>query len=322
MGTPVTSNENQPAPVISPFVKAFAGSIGGLAEAACLQPIDVIKTRLQLDSVQQYKGVADCGRQIIAQEGVKSLWKGLTPFSINLTAKYALRMGTNAVYQGFLRDESGQLSQGRRLLSGLMAGVTEAMVVVTPMEVIKIRMQAQRGTGAGLKYTSPIQCASLIVKEEGFRALWNGATPTIMRNGTNQMCLFWAKHNLDRLLWKKKDGDGMRLTPGQSMTSGFVAACLGPVATGPFDVAKTRIMAQLKSDGPPRYRGFFHALMTIPREEGLRAMWKGLLPRLMRIPPGQAIVWMVSDQITGYLEKKALDEQGRRVTSTVSPATP
>ena len=48
-------------------------------------------------------------------------------------------------------------------------------------------------------------------------------------------------------------------------------------------------MAQQKAaDGSQRYRGFLHALVTIPREEGLRAMWKGLLPRLMRIPPGQA----------------------------------
>ena len=59
-------------------------------------------------------------------------------------------------------------------------------------------------------------------------------------------------------------------------------------------------MAQQKeADGSKRYRSFLHALVTIPREEGLRAMWKGLTPRLMRIPPGQAIVWAVSDQITG-----------------------
>ena len=37
-------------------------------------------------------------------------------------------------------------------------------------------------------------------------------------------------------------------------------------------------------------------------------MWKGLLPRLLRIPPGQAIVWGVSDQITGYFERRHKDE--------------
>lgn len=37
-----------------------------------------------------------------------------------------------------------------------------------------------------------------VVKEDGVRGLWAGAAPTIMRNGTNQMCLFWAKNNFDR----------------------------------------------------------------------------------------------------------------------------
>ena len=48
--------------------------------------------------------------------------------------------------------------------------------------------------------------------------------------------------------------------------------------------------------------GFFDALLRIPREEGLLAMYKGLLPRLMRIAPGQAIVWTVNDQIVGFFE--------------------
>ena len=43
------------------------------------------------------------------------------------------------------------------------------------------------------------------------RGLWAGAAPTIMRNGTNQMCLFWAKNNFDRLLWGKE----VRFRPSQ-----------------------------------------------------------------------------------------------------------
>ncbi len=68
-----------------------------------------------------------------------------------------------------------------------------------------------------------------------------------------QMCLFWAKHNMDQVLWDKHEGDGKILTPGQSMASGFSAACLGPVATGPFDVIKTRLMAQSKT-GTIKYK--------------------------------------------------------------------
>ena len=70
--------------------------MGGIAEAVCLQPIDVIKTRLQLDNKGRYSGVYNCGSTIARTEGVKSLWKGLTPFAANLTLKYALRFTTNS----------------------------------------------------------------------------------------------------------------------------------------------------------------------------------------------------------------------------------
>ena len=66
-----------------------------------------------------------------------------------------------------------------------------------------------------------------------------------MRNGTNQMCLFWAKNNFDGLFFGKEEGDGRVLKPWQSMLSGFSAACLGPVATGPFDVFKVCNASQM-----------------------------------------------------------------------------
>ena len=195
----------------------------------------------------------------------------------------------------------------------------------------------------------PFHAVSVILKEEGLRGLWSGATPTIRRSGTNQMCLFWAKNNFDRLLWGKHEGDGMQLTILQSMGSSFSAACLGPLVTGPFDVVEvnllafcsqfysfrprpafgvhanaefsmeltlgdgpqTRLMAQEKGEKPARDRGMLHTLATIPREEGIRALWKGLLPPLLRIPPGQAIVWAVSDQIIGHFESKQREKLER-----------
>ncbi len=76
---------------------------------------------------------------------------------------------------------------------------------------------------------------------------------------------FIAKPTLDSVLWGKHDGDGKKLAAWQSMTSGFFAALVGPCATGPFDVAKTRLMAQSKS-GEQKYKGFFDVLIKIPRE--------------------------------------------------------
>lgn len=293
---------------IPPYMKAISGSIGGVVEASCLQPIDVIKTRLQLDRVGNYKGILDCGSTVANSEGIRALWKGLTPFATHLTLKYALRMGTNAVLQSAFKDsETGVISHQARLFSGFGAGVLEALVIVTPFEVVKIRLQQQKGLSPELlKYKGPIHCARMIIREEGILGLWAGAAPTVMRNGTNQAAMFTAKYMFDKALWNKQEGDGKFLQPWQSMISGFLAGTAGPICTGPFDVVKTRLMAQSKSDGDVKYKGMIHAIRTIHAEEGLRALWKGLLPRLMRIPPGQAIMWGVADQVTGFYEKRFL----------------
>ncbi|XP_011095037.1 mitochondrial succinate-fumarate transporter 1 [Sesamum indicum] len=289
-------------------MKALSGSLGGIVEASCLQPIDVIKTRLQLDRSGTYKGIIHCGTTITKTEGVRALWKGLTPFATHLTLKYALRMGSNAVLQSAFKDsQTGNLSHQGRLLSGFGAGVLEALVIVTPFEVVKIRLQQQRGLSPELlKYKGPIHCARMIIQEEGVFGLWAGAAPTVMRNGTNQAAMFTAKNAFDGILWNKHEGDGKVLQPWQSMISGFLAGTAGPVCTGPFDVVKTRLMAQSRSGGELKYKGMFHAIQTIYAEEGLRALWKGLLPRLMRIPPGQAIMWAVADQVTGFYERRYL----------------
>jgi solute carrier family 25 citrate transporter 1 len=212
----------------------------------------VVKTRLQLDVSGRYSGVRDCLVKTAEGEGTRALWKGLTPFATHLSLKYMLRMGTNAVYQNALRDEHGNLSSGSRLLAGFGAGVTEALCIVTPFEVVKIKLQQQRGTDVSqLRYKGPLHCAAAVVREHGPLGLWAGAAPTVLRNGTNQMCMFWAKNSVDGFLWDKRDGDGTTLHPLQSMVSGAVAATLGPFATGPFDVVKTRLMA--------RARGSAHA---------------------------------------------------------------
>ncbi|KAL1804631.1 hypothetical protein ACET3Z_027699 [Daucus carota] len=302
---------DSPKPIpIPPYMKAISGSIGGIVEASCLQPIDVIKTRLQLDRSGSYKGIVHCGSTVVKSEGVRALWKGLTPFATHLTLKYALRMGSNAVLQSAFKDEkTGYISNQGRFLSGFGAGVLEALVIVTPFEVVKIRLQQQKGLSPELlKYKGPIHCAGVILREDGLRGLWAGASPTVMRNGTNQAAMFTAKNAFDKILWKKHEGDGRVLLPWQSMISGFLAGIAGPVCTGPFDVVKTRLMAQSRSAGDMKYTGMFHAIKTIYAEEGLLALWKGLLPRLMRIPPGQAIMWGVADQVIGFYEKTYINK--------------
>ena len=55
-------SSNKDKKQLSPALKGFAGSLGGVAEACFLQPMDVIKTRIQLDNIGKYKGIISTGQ--------------------------------------------------------------------------------------------------------------------------------------------------------------------------------------------------------------------------------------------------------------------
>ena len=74
--------------------------------------------------------------------------------------------------RSMLADKEGNVSVGRGLLAGLGSGITEAVLIVTPFEVIKIRLQQQKGTDKSQhKYRGTLQTAQTILKEEGVAAL-------------------------------------------------------------------------------------------------------------------------------------------------------
>lgn len=73
--------------------------------------------------------------------------------------------------------------------------------------------------------------------------------------------------------------------PGTLASSAF-AACVAEVCTIPLDTAKVRLQLQKKAVGDaaalPKYRGMLGTVATIGREEGLAALWKGIVPGLHR----------------------------------------
>jgi len=76
-------------------------------------------------------------------------------------------------------------------MAGVATGVTESVMVVTPSEVCKIRLQAQKGLAGGeARCNGAIQMASKIVAEEGIGALYKGVVPTILRQSCNQAVNF------------------------------------------------------------------------------------------------------------------------------------
>jgi len=280
-----------------------SGGIAGLVESSCCHPLDTIKTRMQLRS----KGGSSAGPfgtayKIVTNEGFLALYKGLSAVVTGIVPKMAVRFTSFEKYKDIMRGNSNeQLSKGAIFVAGLGSGVTEALVIVTPADVCKIRMQAQYHSMMDpeqlktRKYKNVFQTAVLIVREEGVGALYKGVVPTVLRQGCNQAANF-TFYQIFKEQWEKKSGQ--ELQPWQHSLLGGTSGAIGPTLNNPLDVVKTRLQKQSFIDGAPKYTGLGQGIALIAKEEGVRALWKGLSPRLMRIVPGQAITFMTYEFVS------------------------
>merc|ERR1719195_622292 len=96
------------------------------------------------------------------------------------------RWGAYTNFAALARDEkTGKLSGAMTVACGLGAGITEAVIAVTPVETVKTRVtdDLRRGTG---NYTGSADAIVKILKSEGPMGLYRGAFPTILKQATNQ----------------------------------------------------------------------------------------------------------------------------------------
>ena len=70
-----------------------------------------------------------------------------------------------------------------------------------------------------------------------------------------------------------------------------------------------------------KYKGWFQAGRIIAQEEGAAALWKGIVPRLTRLAPGQAITWTVVMRVTSFFENSGvLAEDNKHAAAPVAGA--
>lgn len=235
-------------------------------------------------------GPIGTARRIIEREGFFSLYKGLSAVYMGIIPKMAIRFVSFEQYREILQRFAGPPSSGAEysasvnFTAGLASGLTEAIMIVTPAEVCKIRMQSQYNSLmdpsqlARRKYTNVAQTAVVLVREEGIGALYKGVVPTMMRQGCNQAVNFTTYNFFKRKLLEMQNTK--ELLPWQSLILGGISGGFGPMVNNPLDVVKTRMQKQvIKAGKQPKYTGISQAIALIGKEEGTMALWKGITPR-------------------------------------------
>ncbi|KAJ7072869.1 mitochondrial carrier domain-containing protein [Mycena amicta] len=296
-----------------------AGGIAGACEALACQPLDTIKVRMQLSKSglapgTKPRGFLATGAFIVRRETPLALYKGLGAVLAGIVPKMSIRFASFEQYKQFLADPAtGKTSTGMIFLAGLGAGTTEAVAVVTPMEVIKIRLQAQMHSLAdpteAPRYRNAGHAVYTIVREEGVRTLYRGVSLTALRQATNQGANFTAYQELKKFAHRMQP-DLAELPSYQHMLIGLISGAMGPFSNAPIDTIKTRL--QKSPADPANPKSAFARISAIAaemwRQEGARSFYKGITPRVLRVAPGQAVVFAVYERVS-----TAMEQMGERI---------
>ncbi|KAJ7676433.1 mitochondrial carrier domain-containing protein [Mycena rosella] len=288
----MASADHKPKPL--PFIATFAaGAIAGISEILTFYPLDVVKTRMQLETGKSKHGLVGSFQTIVREEGFGRLYRGLVPPLLLEAPKRAVKFAANDFWGKTYLGWTGEtkMTQQLSILTGCSAGATESFVVV-PFELVKIKMQDKTSTFKG-----PMEVVRHIIKANGVLGLYAGMESTFWRhlwwNGGYFGCIFQVRALLPK-------AETSQATLMNNFISGAVGGFAGTALNTPFDVVKSRIQGAQKVAGvAPKYNWTYPALVTIFREEGPAALYKGFVPKVLRLAPGGGVLLLVVEFTLG-----------------------
>lgn len=207
--------------------------IAGGIETMVVWPMEFIKTQLQLSSKASplpYNGMVSGLTWTVKNNGFLGLYRGLAPTLIGSMPKAGIRFGLNAQIKGRLKDADGKLTPGKNFVAGLGAGVSEALIIVAPVETVKTKCIDLN--------KSFIDTFKHIMKNEGLAGVYQGAGATALKQGSNQGLRFMFFNEYKGYVTNNGEKP---MTPLLSLVGGMSAGCFSTLGNNPFDVVKTRM---------------------------------------------------------------------------------
>lgn len=276
-------------------IKNFlAGGFGGICCVVSGHPLDTIKVRLQTmpqpepGQKPMFTGTLDCALKTVRKEGILGLYKGLAAPVVGVAPIFAICFwGFNTGKKLQLKNPHDEPTYFQILTSGFFAGVCTT-VIMAPGERIKCILQIQQASGAEKKYAGPADVVKKLYKQSGVRGVYKGTCATLLRDVPATGMYFISYEFLLNSLTpegkSRKDVGALKI-----LCAGGVAGMMNWTAAIAPDVLKSRLQTAPEGSYPNGIRDVFRHMM---REEGPKALFKGLTPVMLRAFPANAACFL------------------------------
>jgi len=266
------------------FLKgAAAGGICCSITHGALTPVDVVKTRVQLDPVKYNQGLVGGFRQIIGEEGAMALTTGLGATAFGYFIQGWFKFGgveyfkINAV--DYLGEEKAWNNKVSIYLASAAAAECIADIFLCPLEAVRIRAVSDPSFCDGL-----VDGFSKMMAAEGLGGFYAGLAPILAKQVPYTMAKFAVQGEASDALYTS-----MGQTPGKvsdstalaiSLGSGVIAGVAAAIISHPADT----LLSKVNKKGAGGDGGMVSRLANIAKAEGMvKLCTVGLLPRCVMI---------------------------------------
>eukprot|EP01120_Amphizonella_sp_Union-15-10_P000564 TRINITY_DN105_c0_g1_i1.p1 TRINITY_DN105_c0_g1~~TRINITY_DN105_c0_g1_i1.p1 ORF type:complete len:326 (-),score=37.06 TRINITY_DN105_c0_g1_i1:104-1081(-) len=191
---------------------------------------------------------------------------------------------------------------GKAIIAGGISGGIE-ICITYPTEYVKTQLQLaarHSSTGVPPRYSGIADCVKKTVKERGILGLYRGLSPLLYMSIPKAAVRFAAFEQLKNLM----QNDQGTLSRPRTLLAGLGAGTAEAIlAVTPMETIKVKFIHDQTIRDVPHYRGFFHGVYCILKEEGFFGVYKGLFPTILKQGSNQMIRFFVYGEI-GKLMKR------------------
>ncbi|KAK4090107.1 hypothetical protein Purlil1_5733 [Purpureocillium lilacinum] len=292
----------QSKPEISPWGRAAAGATGAVLANALVYPLDIVKTRLQVqvksakaaagaDDSPHYASTWDAISRIVADDGLKGLYAGMNGSLLGVASTNFAYFYWYTVARSLYISSAATAapSMATELSLGAVAGAL-AQLFTIPVAVVTTRQQTARADERkGLLATA----REVVEGPDGVSGLWRGLKASLVLV-VNPAITYGAYERLRTMFFRDKS----TLQPWEAFLLGAMSKALATILTQPLIVAKVG----LQSKPPPARNGkpftsFIEVMNFIIEHEGPLALFKGIGPQIFKGFLVQGILMMTKERV-------------------------
>ncbi|KAH8431790.1 putative peroxisomal carrier protein [Aspergillus melleus] len=324
----------QSKPALSPWGSAVAGATGAVLANAIVYPLDLVKTKLQVQvksaadskdgqaNEEQYKSTLDAINKIMEREGIEGLYSGIAGSLLGVAStNFAYFYWYSVVRTLYMASNKVPKPPGTaiELSLGAVAGAV-AQIFTIPVAVITTRQQTQpKEDKKGLIETGK----EVVNSEDGWSGLWRGLKASLILV-VNPAITYGAYQRLKDVLFAGKNN----LKPWEAFLLGALSKALATIVTQPLIVAKVGLQSRPPPgrEGKP-FKTFGEVMRFIIKNEGPLSLFKGIGPQILKGLLVQGLLMMTKERMEltfvllfAYLRKIKQEKLQKAVDSAASKA--